>query len=289
VTLKYAYFSGCVTPQKENAYELSIRKVCQKLGIELMDLENTNCCGFFMEPVDYRASLLLAARNLSLFDATGLDAITPCSACFGHLTRVRSMLLENDELRNSINQSLKRVDRIFVGSSKVKHFVGMLLQDIGIAGVRDSVIKPLSKLKIAPHYGCHILKPSDELHLDNPEDPKLLDSLIEATGAKCLEYPEKKLCCGSSAMNVDEKLAIKITKAKLDSIKKSGADAIVTVCPACHVHYDLTARAILKEATGIPVLHYSQLLGLAQGWSPQELGLFENRVPVDDLLEILQV
>ena len=289
MNLKYAFFSGCVTPQKENSYELSIRKVCQKLGIDLVDLEKTNCCGFFVEPVDYQASVIFGARNLAIMDETSLDAVTPCSACFGHLTRVRSLLLENEELRNTVNRALKEINKTFTGSAKIKHIVGMLLQDVGIEKIKDSVSKPLNKLRIAPHYGCHILKPSDELHLDNPEDPKLLDSLIEATGAECVDYSEKKLCCGSSAMNVDQKLATKIIETKLDSIKNSGADAIVTVCPACHVQFDLTAYGLLREKSNLPILHYTQLLGLAQGWGPQELGLYENRVSVDRLLEILQL
>ncbi len=288
MTLKYTYFSGCVTPQKENAYELSVRKVSQKLGIELVDLENANCCGFFMKSSDYRTSLVLGARNLSLMDATGLDAVTPCSACFGHLNKVRSTLLEDKELRDSINQTLNQDNKTFVGSSKIKHFVSMLLQDVGIDKIKNTISKPLSNIKIAPHYGCHILKPSEQLNLDNPDDPKLLDSLIEVTGVTCLNYTEKSLCCGSSIMNVDEELSIKITKAKIDSIKKCGADAIVTVCPACHVHFDLIANAYLKEKLGIPILHYSQLLGLAQGFDPQELGLYENRIPVDKILELIE-
>ena len=286
--MKYLFFSGCVTPQKENMYELSLRKVSQKIGIELIDLDRTNCCGFFVEPVDYQASVVLGARNLAIMDEQGLDAVTPSPACFGHLTRVRSTLLENDELRKTVNQELKEVGKTFVGSSRMKHFMGVLVQDVGIERIKTTMSRPLSKLKVAPHYGCHLLKPSSEVHLDNPEDPKLLDSLIEATGTECLDYSEKGLCCGSSAMNVDRNLSTKITKTKMDSVEKSGADAIVTVCPACHVHFDLTANAILKEKHDIPVLHYTQLLGLAQGFSPQELGLYENRVPVDKILELIE-
>jgi heterodisulfide reductase subunit B len=286
--LKYAYFSGCVTPQKENAYELSMRKVSQRLGIELVDVEKANCCGFFMEPVDYQASIMLAARNLALFDKMGMNVITPCSACYGHLNRVKDILLEDSELKKTVNESLSQAGLTFVGSSKVNHFVSALLQDISVENIKKTVSHPLSKLKIAPHYGCHILKPSEELKLDNPEDPKLLDSLIQLTGAQCVDYSEKKLCCGSSAFNMDESLSMKITKAKMDSVKKSGADAMVTVCPACHVHFDLTAKALLKESCDIPILHYSQLLGLAQGFNAQELGLYENRVPVDRVLELIE-
>ncbi len=287
--MKYAYFSGCVTPQKENAYELSFRKVSERLGIELVDVEKASCCGFFVEPVDYKTSIIMAATNLAIIEKMGLNAVTPCTACFGHLNRVHATLLENSELKDQVNQVLAEVGLKFVGSSKIKHILPLLLKDIGIEKIKSSISRPLSKLTVAPHYGCHILKPSFEINLDDPENPKLLDSLIEVTGAKCVDYAEKKLCCGSSAMNVDQGLATKIVEAKIDSIKKSGANVLVTVCPACHVQFDLTANAILKEKHHFPVLHYTQLLGLAQGFSAQELGLYENRVVVDELLEQLGI
>lgn len=264
-----------------------MRKVADKLGIKLLDLEEANCCGFFMEPVDYLGATIMAARNLALFDESGSDAITPCPACFGHLTRVRSTLMKDEELRNRVNQALKTINKKFEGTSEIKHFVGVLLQDVGIEKIKTTITAPLNKLRVAPHYGCHILKPSDEINLDDPEDPKLLDSLLEVTGAKCVGYAEKRLCCGSPTMNVNEALSLKITKTKLQSVKKSGADAIVTICPACHIHFELTAQACLQEKYNIPVLHYTQLLGLAQGFSPEELGLNENRVPVDKILDLL--
>jgi len=288
--LRYVFFSGCVTPQKENAYELSMRKVAEKMGIKLVDLLGANCCGFFMEPVDYLGAVLMGARDLALIDASGCDAITLCPACFGHLTRVRSKLLEDEGLRGRVNKALKEIDKKFEGASQVKHFVSVLVRDVGIEKVKSTVTKPLSRLKVAPHYGCHILKPSDEINLDNPEDPKLLDSLIEATGAKCIDYVEKRLCCGAPVLGVDEKLALSIAREKLKSIQKAGADAIVTVCPLCHVHFDLNQLSMLEkfsEEYNIPVLHYTQLLGLAQGLTLEELGLYENRVPVDKILSNL--
>lgn len=288
--MKYAYFPGCVTPQKENAYELSARKVAEKLGMQLIDLEGANCCGFFVEPVDHLTATILAARDLSLVEENGFDAITLCPACSGHFTRVRLELLRDEEIRNRVNEALKEVNKKFEGSFKVKHFVNVLLEDVGIEKVRNSVTKQLSQLKVAPHYGCHILKPSAEIQFDNPEDPRVLDSLIKATGAECLDYVEKRLCCGAPVMGVDEKLALKILREKLKSTQRVGADAIVTFCPFCHLHFDLnqlTIREEFSEEYNIPVLHYTQLLGLAQGFTFNELGLYENRVPADEILSIL--
>jgi len=284
--VKYAFFQGCVTPQKENAYELSLRKVAEKLSIELVTLEEQNCCGFFVEPVDHLSATVMAARDLALFDASGLNAVTPCPACYGQLNRVKNELLADKKLYDEVNSILAKVNRKFVGTSEIKHFMTVLIDEVGIEKVKNSVVKPLENLKVAPFYGCHLLKPSYEVNTDDPENPELLNSLVALTGAKMVDYGEKKLCCGQSANNVDEALSLTISKTILNSIKKAGADAMVTVCPACHMQFDLVAGAKLQDLR-IPVLHYTQLLGLAQGISPDELGLAENRVPTDDIIEMI--
>lgn len=286
--MKYLFFQGCTVPSKENAYELSMRKVAEKLGIQLVPLEDQNCCGFFLEPVDHLAATVMAARNLSLFDSNGLNAVTPCPACFGQLTKVRNELLDDKELYEQVNSVLKGVNRKFTGVSRIKHFMNVLIDEVGMEQIKNTIVKPLKGLKVAPHYGCHILKPSAEANTDNPEDPKLLDALLAVTGAKVVEYSEKKTCCGNSAGGIDDKLSLAFAKTKLDSLHKAGAQAMVTVCPACHMQFDLVAGAQLRDIR-VPVLHYTQLLGLAQGISPQDLGLTENRVPVDSLLEMLQM
>ncbi len=284
--MKYAFFQGCVTPQKENAYELSLRKVAEKLGIELVTLEEQNCCGFFVEPVDHLSATVMAARDLALFDASGLNAVTPCPACYGQLNRVKNELLADKKLYDEVNSILAKVNRKFLGTSKIKHFMTVLIDEVGMEKIKNSVVKPLENLKVAPFYGCHLLKPSYEVNTDDPENPQLLNLLVTLTGAKMVDYGEKKLCCGQSANSVDEALSLAISKTILNSIRKGGADAMVTVCPACHMQFDLVAGAKLRDLR-IPVLHYTQLLGLAQGISPNELGLDENRVPVDDIIEII--
>ncbi len=134
------------------------------------------------------------------------------------------------------------------------------------------------------------MKPSDEIQFDDPEDPKLLDSLIEATGAECVDYIEKKLCCGAPVVGVDQKLALRVVREKLRSVKKVDADAVITVCQFCHLHFDINQLRIeedFSEKYQIPILHYTQLLGLAQGFSPDELGLYENRVAIDRILNVV--
>lgn len=284
--MKYLFYQGCTTPQKENAYELSMRKIAAKLDIELVPLEDQNCCGFFVNPVDHFSALVMAARNLALFDAAGLDAITPCPACFGHLTKVRNELLADKKLADEVNEILQKSNMKFTGVQKIKHLVNVLIDEIGTEKIKATITKPLTNLRVAPHYGCHVLKPSYEVKTDNPEDPELLDALVAVTGAKVVDYAEKKLCCGSTVSNADEELALKMTRTKLESIRKAGADAIITLCPACHMQLDLVAGAKLRELS-LPVLHYTQLLGLAQGISAAELGLSENRIDTEKVIELI--
>jgi len=287
--MKYAFFSGCVTPLRENSYELSARRVIEKIGIELIELEGANCCGFFLDAVDHLSSSALAARNLCLAEEIGCDLLTLCPTCAGHLTRVRKELLEDSGLRGDVNMALKNINKRFDGSSQVKHITRIFIEDIGVDEIRSTVVKPLKQLRVAPHYGCHIMKPSDEIRFDSPENPKLLDSLIEATGVTCIDYMEKRLCCGAPIMGVDEKLSLEIVREKIKSIP-NGVNAIITICPFCHTHFDLNQGLIEQrygETYRIPVLHYTQLLGLAQGYDPDDLGLYENRVPVDELLKLL--
>ncbi len=288
IVLKYLLFSGCSIPQKENAYELSARKVSDKLGIELVDFKGVNCCGFFLESIDHLSAQVLAARDLCLAEEAGLDIVTLCTGCFAHLTKTRTHLLEDDKLRDRVNKILKKGNREFKGSSNVKHFTQILLDEIGPEKIMETITKPLNNLKVVAHWGCHILKPSDQLHVDNPENPERLNSLIKLTKAEFVPYMEEKLCCGAPVLGVDEKLSLQILRKKLASIQKVKADAIITICPFCHIHLDLNQLSIeetFSEIYEIPVLHYTQLLGLAQGFSPEELGSYENRIPVDDLLE----
>ena len=288
--MKYAYFPGCVISQRENPFELSARKVISKLGIELVDLEGASCCGFLLGAIDHLSSTVMAARNLTLAEEKGCDMLTLCPACSNHFIRVKTELQKDRKLLNEVNKALGEVNRKYKGSSEVKHITQILIEDVGVEKLKETVIKPLKQFKVAPHWGCHVVKPSEEILFDSPENTRLLNSLIESTGAETVNYLEKNTCCGAPVMGVDEKLAIRIVREKLKSMGESSADIIVTVCPFCHIHYDLFRGRIeeqYSESYEIPVFHYTQLLGLAQGFDPDELGLYENRVPVDDILEKL--
>ncbi len=289
--MKYAFFLGCVIPYRVLNYELSTRRVAKELGVELVDIDGFACCGFPMRSVDAKTTLLMAARNICVAEEKGLDICTICPACTSVLTEANKELNEKEELEEEVNGKLANLSKKFQGMVKVRHFVRVLYEDVGIEKIKDRVVKDLTSFRLASHYGCHYLKPSDIYDdFDNPENPKSLDRLIEATGAQIVDYEDKKGCCGNVILGVNEDISLAMAKQKLDHISISRPDAMVLLCPACGLQFDNFQRRIEADfgaSYKLPVLYYPQLLGLALGVEPEELGLDMNRVKVDELLKKL--
>ena len=288
---KFLLFLGCVIPYRLPSYEVSARKVLGKLGVELVEMPDFNCCGFPMDPIDHELALTLAARNLSLAEQEGLNILTLCNGCFGTLNKANKTLREDKELREKINGNLKEIGMEFKGTIEVKHLVHMLAEDVGFEKIKDSVKKPLSSLRVAQHTGCHLVRPKKLIEKDDPENPTLLKELIKLTGAKPLDYMDEAECCGNPIIGVNESIPFQMAKEKLEHIRAVGAQALITVCPFCHMMYDLNQPRIeraFNEKFNIPVLHYPQLLGLAMGFTPEELLLNELRVKPADLLNEFQ-
>lgn len=284
---KFLIFLGCSIPYRVLGFELSSRKVLTKLGIELVEMPEFNCCGLPLDPVSHEMMLVLAARNLALAEQTGLDIITLCPGCAGTLKKVNTMLNKNPSLREKINAHLKESNLEFKGSVTTKHFMQVLMEDIGLEKIKASVTKPLTMLKVAEHNGCHILRPKEYIGFDDPENPQMLKALIEATGATCLDYIDETECCGAPSVGVNDKMALQLARDKLNHIKLVEAQALITICPFCHIMYDtneLRIEKIFNEVYGIPVLHYPQLLGLAMGMTPEELAFSELRVNTSNII-----
>ncbi len=167
----------------------------------------------------------------------------------------------------------------------------MLAEDVGFERITAGIQRSLNPLRVAEHSGCHVLRPTKYIGFDDPENPTILRNLIELTGAKCLDYMDETECCGAPIIGVNEMIPLQLAKEKLDHIRAVGAQALITVCPFCHMMYDLHQSRIeraFNEKFGIPVLHYTQLLGLAMGFSPDELGFKELRVDATELLSQLE-
>ena len=289
--MKYAFFPGCLAPVMARQFELSARKVARKLGMRLVDIDDFACCGFPIRSVDEETALLLAARNLSIAEEAGLDICTICTGCASTLAEANKELMHNKELRERVNDKLKKIGRAYEGNVKVRHFVRVLYEDIGPEKIESYVKKRLEGLKLASHYGCHYLKPSEVFDkFEDPEFPRTLDELISALGAEAVEYEDKTQCCGGVILDVDDKIALAMAKRKLDNVKARGADAMVLMCPLCGSMYDRNQRVIERRfnvAYSLPVLFYPQVLGLALGMEPKELGLNLNRVKTTEILSKL--
>ncbi|MEM3627812.1 MAG: CoB--CoM heterodisulfide reductase iron-sulfur subunit B family protein [Candidatus Bathyarchaeia archaeon] len=284
---KFLIFLGCAIPYRVSAYEISARKVLQKLGVELVEMPEFNCCGLPMDPVSHEMMLILAARNLALAEREGLNILTLCPGCAGTLKKVNKMLKEDKALREEVNKRLKEDGLEFKGTIDAKHLMQVLIEDVGLERIKNAVVKPLTALKVAEHNGCHILRPKEYIGFDDPEDPQTLKRLVEATGATCLDYLDETECCGAPSVGVNDKIALQLARDKLNHIKVVGAQAMITICPFCHIMYDtneLRIEKMFNETYGIPILHYTQLLGLAMGIPPEELAFNELRVDASKIL-----
>lgn len=284
---KYLMYLGCAVPYRVSAYEISSRKVLAKLGIDLFEMPEFNCCGLPLDPVSHETMLVLAARNLCLAEQQGMNIITLCPGCAGTLKKVNKLLKEDKVLRDQINGHLKESRLEFKGIINVKHIAQVLIEDVGIENIKKAIVKPLTMLKVAQHVGCHLLRPKEYIGFDDPEDPKILRNLIEATGATYLNYMDETECCGAPSVGVSDKIALQLARDKLSHVKLVDAQALITICPFCHIMFDtneLRIEKMFNEVYGIPILHYPQLLGLALGMTPEELAFNELRVNASKLL-----
>ena len=285
---KYLIFLGCAVPYRVSSYEISARKVLGKLGVELVEMPEFNCCGLPLDPVSHETMLVLAAKNLALAEKEGLNILALCPGCAGTLKKVCKILKEDKALKEEINCHLREIGLEFKGTIVAKHILQVLKEDVGVEKIKAAVSRPLTMLKVAEHNGCHIMRPKEYIEWEYPEDPQTLKMLIEATGATCLDYIDETECCGAPSVGVSDKVALQLARDKLSHIKMVDAQALITICPFCHIMYDTNELRIEKafnESYGIPILHFPQLLGLAMGFTPEELAFSELRANPSKLIK----
>lgn len=286
--MKVVPFWGCMMPLKYPQMELAIRKTLPNLGIELVEVEGFTCCP---DPIYFKARdkmewLTVAARNLAVAEATNLPIITMCSGCISTLKEAQFLMAEDAGLFEEVNRRLKKVNREYQGRAQIKHAAVMIRDELGLEALAKSVKRPLAGLKVGIHYGCHLLKPSQIMHVDDPDYPSILDDFVTALGATPVEQKERLLCCGKGCMS--EEIPLTMTEAIFSAIEESGADCMGLICPTCFSSFDLGQILIARKRGrefNIPVIYLFQLLGLAQGLSVQDLGLHTHRVKADRVLE----
>ncbi|MBL7197666.1 MAG: CoB--CoM heterodisulfide reductase iron-sulfur subunit B family protein [Candidatus Omnitrophica bacterium] len=285
---KYALFLGCTTPTKVLQYELASRWVCKYFGIELIDIKDFVCCGINQVNLSIEAGLLMATMNLALAEAKKLDILTLCAACTGALAEAIERL-KNKATRDKVNEKLRDIGLEYNGKVKVKHISRVLFEDIGVEKIKREVKRNLSGFRVAPHYGCHYLKPKSAFgEFEEPDNPKTLHQLISATGAHPIEYETLNLCCGGKVFPVSEDLAHSLVQKKLDDLMDKEVDAMVLQCQTCYLMYSDQQKEINEKygkQYNFPVILYSQLLGLALGADPiKDLGLNLHMISPDKIL-----
>jgi heterodisulfide reductase subunit B2 len=273
--MKVAYYPGCSLHATGRAYDESIRAIAGPLGLELQEIDDWNCCGAttYMN-VNEVLALSLSARNLALAAKTGLPVVSPCNACFTNLRKTEHHLAENAALKAKVDQALAAGGIHYDGGVVSKHLLETVVEDIGLEKVGSLVKRPLKGLKVAPYYGCQIVRPYG---IENGADePVMLDRLLEKLGATVVPYAMKTTCCGGSLMGTREDVALRLCRNLLLCAQRSGADCIAVACPLCQMNLD-TYQDRVNSAYGtnfqIPIVYFSQLMGLAFGIESRTLGL----------------
>lgn len=287
---EYTLFLGCTVSVRALNYEISARRVAKELGLHFSDIPDFSCCGYPVKSIHRYASLLMAARNLALAEKKGLPLCTLCSACCGSLTEANHEIQNDQKLRARINQDLSQwLGLRYEGSIQVLHLIRVFNHQEVKERILKKIKMDLSLLRTASHYGCHYIKPSTIYHLfDDPENPKSLDELIKASGAQSISYEDQLQCCGGGVLAIDEQVALAMAHQKLNHLRSQQVDAMILICPFCNVMYEGNQRKIEKiyqTEYKLPILYYPQLLGLAFGLNPDELGLKMNRVRTTELLQ----
>ena len=290
--MSWALYLGCTVPVRNLNYEMSLRLTAQKLGADLVDLPEFGCCGFPMKSLNTVEALTIAARNLALAAAGGHDILAACSACSATLTEADHCLSHDPNLAEAVNSRLEEVGLRYTGGVRVRHYVRWLYEEVGLDRIRAAVTRPLTGGRFAPHYGCHYLKPSEVMeNFDHPDDPHTLSDLIGATGAEPIDYPGLKDCCGGGLLGLEEDLALKMAHGKLSRLANLDLTGLVVICPFCNVMFEGQQKSIAKkfeENIKVPLFFYPQILGLALGLGPAELGFKLNRIKNKEFLKTLE-
>jgi heterodisulfide reductase subunit B len=211
--------------------------------------------------------------------------MTLCKCCFGSLKEVEHFLKEDGVLQEEIKKLLAEKGMKYEGKAEVKHFLSVLYHDVGLDTLESNISNAVEGLKIATHYGCHALRPSDITQFDDPVAPSIFDKLVEVTGAESVDYLSKLECCGAPVMGVNDDLSMNLTEKKLANGKKAGADYLCAACPWCHLQFDTVQKMMISQNGSEPLasIVYPQLLGLCMGIDEKTLGIDMNQIDLTNI------
>lgn len=307
----YTLYTGCTPRIAEPELLKATLSVAEHLGIDLIRKREYSCCGGSHTPdVDDFETLLLNARNLAYADLEGVDMVTICNTCQLVLSDARKRLLDDENVKNRVNERLSKFNLEFRGTSRVRHFLYILLEDVGLGVLKEKIVKPLTGLRVASFYGCHNIRPASLAKSlnsgESPWQPRSMDRLVEALGGEPVYYETANSCCGFHLALHSRKTAEKMTGKVLRQAYEAGADLIITPCPLCHTNLDSmqpesffrvgkgprlpfgstwlnsfkVALPAIEKPVSIPVLHVEQLVGIALGLHPKRLGFRHHVIPL---------
>ncbi len=283
--MKYAYYPGCSLNSTGIEYDQSTRAVAKHLGVQLEEIDDWNCCGASAaHNTSHLLSVALPARTLALAEKQGLDVAVPCAACFNRMKSAQVEVRESSKMRDTVNDV---ISMDYSAKYEVKALLDVLVNEIGIEKIKEAVTRPLSGLRVASYYGCLLVSPPKTTCFDDPEDPKTMDKLVEALGAEPITWSYKVECCGAGHSTTKPTVGIPMIKDILANAKLNGANCILTACPLCFLNLDMRqgeAGKLAKEGFYLPAFYFTQLMGLAIGYSPKEMGLQKHFIDPMKLL-----
>lgn len=289
--MKYAYYPGCSLEVNAAAYDVSVRAVADLLGIELVEIDDWNCCGateYFTQ--DELTACSVIARNLALVDPQLDQVVAPCAACYLNLKKADKLMGEDADLDQKVNQCLAAGNLHYdAGRVRVRHLLDLICGDIGEEAIRDKVVRPLSGLRVACYYGCQIVRPYNGS--DNPEHPTKMDELFTWLGAEVVDYPVKAHCCGGHMTQISEPQAFELIRRLLHSAEEYKADVILCMCPMCQLNldaYQARVNSYFNTNFQLPIIFFTQMLGIALGIEPRKLGFGKEIVSATPALKKIE-
>jgi CoB--CoM heterodisulfide reductase subunit B len=287
---EFAVFWGCTIQTRFPFLEKSTRMVMDAYALPYKEVDGFTCCPekSLVNNLDPGLWTLTAARNIAVAEDEGVDVVSPCTGCISNLATVKSELKTSPKEKAEVNELLGKIDREFTGEATLSHLIPFFHDKVTIKRMKEKVKKNFEGLKVAIHYGCHMMRPAQALKADDPISPKKFDALVEALGAESINHRTKLTCCGQGLDRVNQHdNALQLARAKLRELKSLGADAMILCCPSCFLQFDNNQYLLEKEGEkySIPVIYFTELLGLAMGYSAEELGLNSHRVDVTPFIE----
>jgi heterodisulfide reductase subunit B len=276
--MKFAFFQGCNIPVRIEQYADSTEAVLHTFGIELIRIPEFNCCGYPVRNVDEKAYIVPSVRNMAIAEKAGLDILVICNCCFASLMKAKNVIDRDQSLKDEINSMLAKEGLSYGGTTKIRHYLTVLHEDVGVEAIRKKTVNVCKGLNLSVIHGCHILRPREITRFDDSFVPRITEDLVATTGATSLDWRGKMECCGAALAGLNDELSRTLLQEKITGAQMAGADFVTPICSYCHLQFDTTQKHMVKESAApiLPVLLFPQLLGLCLGIEEGRLGIARN-------------